>query len=53
MKKKMERIGGELFRPLTLTEQVRVNGGITETYVSIAQTHTTTGSDIIRDGDHE
>jgi hypothetical protein len=53
--KKMERLHGPLFRPLTATEQVRVTAGITtETLISIAQTHTSAGVvDVVRDGDNE
>lgn len=57
MKKKMERLSDELFRPLTATEQKRAGGGftpITETLITADETHTSTGtSDIVRDGDNE
>jgi hypothetical protein len=53
MKKKMERIDSELFRPLTLPEQKRIHGGTTYTAATIRETSTTSGSDFVRDGDNE
>jgi hypothetical protein len=54
MKKKMERLGDELFQPLTDAEQRRVQGAFTTyTAVTIYETATSTGSDFVRDGDHE
>ncbi|HTG34385.1 MAG TPA: hypothetical protein VLB76_15775 [Thermoanaerobaculia bacterium] len=54
MKKKMERLDNELFRPLTDAEQKRIGGAFTTyTAVTIYETATSTGSDFVRDGDHE
>jgi hypothetical protein len=54
MKKKMESLDDELFRPLTDAEQRRTNGAFTTyTAVTIRETATTTGSDFVRDGDNE
>jgi hypothetical protein len=53
MKKKMERIDGELFRPLTLAEQKRIQGGTTYTAATLRETYTTTGGDYVRDGDND
>jgi hypothetical protein len=53
MKKKMERLDNELFRPLTDAEQKQIDGGTTYTAVTIHETATSTGSDFVRDGDHE
>jgi hypothetical protein len=53
MKKKLERIDGELFRPLTLAEQKRIYGGTTYTANTIRETYTTSGGDFVRDGDNE
>jgi hypothetical protein len=51
MKKKMERIDGELFRPLTLPEQKQIHGGATATASTIRETYTSSGGDFVRDGD--
>ena len=54
MKKKMERLDNELFRPLTDAEQKQIGGALTTyTAVTIYETATSTGSDFVRDGDHE
>ena len=54
MKKKMERLDDQLFRPLTDVEQKRIQGAYnTYTAVTIRETATTTGSDFVRDGDNE
>ncbi|HEY2291394.1 MAG TPA: hypothetical protein VGM86_11895 [Thermoanaerobaculia bacterium] len=58
MKKKMERLSGELFRPLTPAEQKWISGSAiprTETAVTLYETYnTSTGvGDTVRDGDNE
>jgi hypothetical protein len=57
MKKKMERLGDELFRPLTSAEQKWISGSFpqTTTAVTLYETYnTSTGvSDAVRDGDNE
>jgi hypothetical protein len=54
MKKKMERIADELFRPLTLAEQRRVGGGddtvTTTTAITLLETQDPS-PDYTRDGD--
>jgi len=53
MKKKMERLSDELFRPLTPAEQRRIAGAITTTTaVTIFET-ANPNPDFQRDGDHE
>jgi hypothetical protein len=52
MKKKMERLSDELFRPLTPAEQRRTFGGTTQTAVTIYET-ANPNPDTARDGDHE
>jgi hypothetical protein len=52
MKKKMEKLSGELFRPLTATEQKRTFGGATQTAVTAYET-ANPNPDFARDGDHE
>jgi hypothetical protein len=51
--KKMERLNGSLFRPLTVTEQKRIAAAVTtETAVTILET-ANPNPDFVRDGDHE
>lgn len=55
MKKKMERLSDELFRPLTAGEQKRARGAsgpTTETAVTIYET-ANPNPDFQRDGDNE
>jgi hypothetical protein len=53
MKKKMERLSDELFRPLTPAEQRRIAGALTtQTAVTIFET-ANPNPDSQRDGDHE
>ncbi|MFL6236693.1 MAG: hypothetical protein ACJ76N_26425 [Thermoanaerobaculia bacterium] len=52
MKKKMERLSDELFRPLTPAEQRRTFGGATQTAVTAYET-ANPNPDFARDGDHE
>jgi hypothetical protein len=56
--KKMEKLSGELFRPLTSAEQKWISGSSiprTETAVTLYETYNTaTGvGDTVRDGDNE
>ena len=54
MKKRMERLDDKLFQPLAEAEQQRIQGAFTTyTAVTIYETATSTGSDFVRDGDHE
>ncbi len=56
MKKKMERLGDELFQPLTAAEQKWISGSaipITETAITLYETHSTATGDTVRDGDNE
>jgi len=52
MKKKLEKIGDPLFRPLTTVQQQRVHGGTTQTAVTAYET-ANPNPDFARDGDHE
>jgi hypothetical protein len=52
MKKKMERLSGELFRPLAPAEQRRTFGGTTQTANTIYET-ANPSPDFQRDGDNE
>jgi len=52
MKKKMERIGDPLFKPLTTAQQKRVHGSVTQTAVTIFETNNPS-PDFQRDGDNE
>lgn len=53
MKKKMERLSDELFRPLTEAEQERIRGAVT-TYTAVTLLETSNPNpDTQRDGDHE
>jgi hypothetical protein len=52
MKKKLEKIGDPLFRPLTAAHQKRVHGGVTQTSVTARET-ANPNPDFTRDGDQE
>jgi hypothetical protein len=52
MKKKMERISGELFRPLSLAEQKLITGSTTTTASTIYET-ANPSPDYSRDGDRD
>jgi hypothetical protein len=52
MKKRMEKIDGELFKPLTIAQQKQVYAGATQTATTIYET-ANPSPDFARDGDHE
>lgn len=53
MKKRMERIGDELFQPLTIAEQKRITATVTTTTVTTAYETYNPSPDFTRDGDNE
>jgi len=53
MKKKLERIGGELFKPLTAAEQKRITAGFTTTTATTIFETANPNPDFSRDGDRE
>ncbi|MFL6195082.1 MAG: hypothetical protein ACJ75H_12980 [Thermoanaerobaculia bacterium] len=53
MKKKMEKIGDELFRPLNAGENRRVQAGVTTTTATTIFETYTPSPDFSRDGDRE
>ena len=53
MKKKMERISGELFKPLTVAEQKRITAALTTTTATTIFETYNPSPDFSRDGDRE
>jgi hypothetical protein len=53
MKKRMEKIGGDLFRPLALAENRRIQAGFTTTTATTIFETYTPAPDFSRDGDRE